>query len=238
MRSETLYMSAPLVIRKVSNKHDYRAFLEFPWQLYKDDPNWVPPLLSMRRELLDKRKNPDWLNLEGDYFAAWRGEQIVGTIAAFINHRHNESNHDHIGWFGAFEVFDDEQAALALLNIASDWVQERGYASIVGPETFTAHGDCGVLIDGFARPVLLMPYNYPYYHGFVECAGFVKREDLYSYHLSRQQAREIGLTERLQRVTKSVVRRNRITIRPIDRHRLHDEFDLFKELYNTSFDDT
>src|SRR5215467_536238 len=120
-------MSNQVIVRKVETSREYQAFVEFPWQLYGNDANWVPPLLSMRRDLLDKRKNPEWQYLQGDYFAAWRGEQLVGTIAAFVNHRHNECNHDHIGWFGAFEVLEDEEAALALLNTAVDWVQSRGY---------------------------------------------------------------------------------------------------------------
>ncbi len=227
-----------LTIRKVESVQDFRAYAEFPWQVYKDDPNWVPPLLSMRYDLLDKQKNPEWNYLQGDYFAAWRGDQIVGTIAAFINQRHNESNHDHIGWFGAFDVYDDEEAALALLNTAADWVQSRGYDAIAGPQTFTTHGDCGILVDGFMRPVLLMPYNHPYYQRMVECAGFQKLEDLYSFHLSRQQAQQIGLLPRLQRVTNSVMKRNHIRVRPIDRRHLRDEFRLFKDLYNGSFDDT
>lgn len=231
-------MWTPLTIRKVETPQDFRAFCEFPWQLYKTDPNWVPPLLSMRYGLLDKTKNPEWSYMEGDYFAAWRGDQIVGTIAAFINHRHNEANHEHVGWFGAFDVYDDAEAALALLHTATDWVQARGYDAIIGPQTFSAHGDCGVLVDGFIRPVLLMPYNYPYYQKLVECAGFQKKEDLYSFHLSRDQAAQMGLNERLQRITRSVMKRNHITIRPIDRHHLRDEFALFKELYNTAWHDT
>jgi GNAT superfamily N-acetyltransferase len=231
-------MSTPLTVRKVESAQDFRAFFEFPWGLYKNDPNWVPPLLSMRRDLLDKTKNADWKYLEGDYFAAWRGDQIIGTIAAFINHRHNEANEEHIGWFGAFDVYDDQEAARELLNTATDWVQTRGYDAILGPQTFTTSGDCGVLVDGFVRPVLLMPYNYPYYQRMVESAGFQKKEDLLSFHLSRDRAKQVGLVERLQRISRSVMKRNQISIRPIDRRHLRDEFVLFKELYNTTFSDT
>lgn len=106
-------MASTVSIRKVDNAADFKAFFEFPWTLYKGDPNWVPTLLSMRRELLDKQKNAAWDYMEGDYFAAWRGDKIVGTIAAFINHRHNEFHEEHIGWFGAFEVYDDAEAARA-----------------------------------------------------------------------------------------------------------------------------
>jgi GNAT superfamily N-acetyltransferase len=231
-------MSAPLTIRKVENACDFRAFFEFPWQLYKNDPNWVPPLKSMRRGLLDKASNPDWKYLEGEYFAAWRGNQMVGTIAAFINHRHNQTNHEHIGWFGAFEVYEDPDAALALLNTATDWVERRGYDAIVGPETFSAHGECGVLVDGFERPVLLMPYNYPYYRRLVENAGFQKKEDLFSFRLGKSQALQIGLDKHLRERIEAMTGRHQIIVRPIDRRHLRDEFELFKELYQSTFSDT
>ncbi|MAS32630.1 MAG: hypothetical protein CL610_01405 [Anaerolineaceae bacterium] len=229
-------MSNPVTVRKVDNAQDFRAFFEFPWRVYHNDPNWVPPLLSMRRELLDKSKNPAWEYMEGDYFAAWRGDQIVGTIVAFINHRHNEFHQEHIGWFGAFEVYDDQEAATALLRTAAEWVRERGYDAIRGPQTFTTHEDCGLLVDGFMRPVLLMPYNHPYYQSLVENAGFTKVEDLYSFHMSREKSGELELDGRLRRITESAMRRYKITIRQIDRKRLKEEFELFKELYNTAWD--
>ena len=225
-----------VTVRKVENASDFKAFFEFPWQLYKDDPNWVPPLLSMRRELLDKQKNPAWEYMEGDYFAAWHGSEIVGTIAAFINHRHNQYHQEYTGWFGAFEIIDDQAVAAALLDTAAEWVKSRGYDGIRGPQTFTTHEDCGLLVDGFTRPVLLMPYNYPYYQRLVEGAGYEKAMDLYSYHMSRDVSGDSGLTQRLRRVTESVMKRNKITIRPIDRKRLKEEFELFKELYNTAWD--
>lgn len=229
-------MAEQVVVRKVESPGDFRAFFEFPWQVYRDDPNWVPPLLSMRRDLLDKHKNPAWEYMEGDYFAAWRGDQIVGTIAALINHRHNEFHHEHIGWFGAFEVYDDQDAAAALLNTAAEWVRARGYDAIRGPQTFTTHEDCGILVDGFVRPVLLMPYNHPYYQRLVENAGFVKAMDLYSFTIDRYRSKESGLDARLRRIMESSKKRYKISIRPIDRRNLKQEFVLFKELYNTAWD--
>lgn len=231
-------MQNTLTIRKVESDSDLRAFIEFPWKLYKGEPNWIPPLLSMRRATFDKAKNSDWKYMDGEYFAAWRGDQMVGTIAPYINHRHNKTANEHIGWFGAFDVCDDHEAAHALLNTAAEWVQARGYDAIVGPETFSAKGDCGVLVDGFTRPVLLMPYNYPYYERLVLGAGFHKKEDLYSFHLSAQQARESGLQDRLQQVISAVSEPHQITVRPIDRHRLHEEFELFKAIYVAAWRDT
>ncbi len=229
-------MSQTVTVRKVENAADFKAFFEFPWTIYKNDPNWVPPLLSMRRDQLDKKKNPSWEYMEGDYFAAWRGDKIVGTIAAYINHRNNEYHNEHIGWFGAFEVFDDQEAATALLNTATEWVKAKGYDAIRGPQTFTTHEDVGVLVDGFTRPVLLMPYNLPYYRTLIEGAGFVKSMDVFSFHLSRQGAAEHATGERLERLTKAVMKRNKITVRQIDSKHLKEEFNLFKDLYNAAWD--
>src|SRR5512145_355428 len=151
----------PVEVRPVKTPSEFKAFFEFPWTLYKDDPNWVPPLLSMRHDLLDKHKNPAWDEyMEGEYFAAWRGDKIVGTIVAFVNHRHNQFHQEHVGWFGMFETYDDQEVATALLDTATEWVKARGYDAILGPQTFTTHEDVGILVDGFTRPVLLMPYNY------------------------------------------------------------------------------
>jgi hypothetical protein len=223
-------------VRKVENAEDFQAFFNFPWTLYKNDPNWVPPLLSMRRDLLDKKKNPSWEYMEGDYFAAWRGKEIVGTITALVNHRHNEFHEENVGWFGTFDVFDDQEAASALLNTATDWVKTRKYDAIRGPQSFTTHEETGLLVDGFNRPVLLMPYNPPYYQKLVEGAGFVKAMDIYSFHLSRQGAIEHATADRLERLTKAVMKRNKITVRPIDSKKLKAEFQLFKDIYNAAWD--
>lgn len=225
-----------LQIRKVETQADFKPFFEFPWTLYKDDPNWTPPLLSMRREQYDKNKNPAWEYLDGEFFTASRDGKIVGTIAAYINQRHNEYNNEHVGWFGAFEVYDDAEAATMLLNTAAEWIQGRGYSVIRGPQTFTTHEETGLLVDGFTRPILLMPYNKPYYEKLVLGAGFKPVMDTYSFHLSREQVNQNGLLERLERITKAIMKRNHVTIRPIDAKNLKTEFELFKELYNLAWE--
>jgi hypothetical protein len=222
-------------VRKVETRADFQAFFEFPWTLYKDDPNWVAPLLSMRREQLDQNKNPSWEYMEGDYFAAWRGNHIVGTIAAYINRRHFEFHKESVGWFGAFEVYDDPEAATALLDTAAEWVKARGYSVLRGPQTFTTHEEVGMLVDGFTQPVLLMPYNPSYYPRLVEGAGFHKAMDMYSFHLSREGAIEHATGERLARLTQAVMKRNKITVRQIDPKHLQEEFVLFKDIYNTAW---
>ncbi|MFN8527717.1 MAG: N-acetyltransferase [Anaerolineae bacterium] len=223
-------------IRKVETPADFKPFFEFPWTLYKDDPNWVPPLLSMRHEMFDRKKGPAWEYLEGDYFTAWRGNRIVGTIAAYINHRHNEFHNEQVGWFGAFECFDDPVAATALLNTAIQWVKDMGYPIIRGPQTFTTHEDTGLLVEGFTPPVLLYPYNPQYYATLIEGAGFAKSMDMFSFNYERDEVLANNLLERLGRITQGVMRRNKVTIRPFDNKKRRDEFKLIKELYNAGWD--
>jgi hypothetical protein len=224
-----------ITIRKVETSADFKSFFEFPWRLYKDDPNWTPPLLSMRREQMDKNKGPAWEYLEGDFFTAWRNGRIAGTIASYVNHRHNQFHNDNIGWFGAFEVFDDSEAALALLNAAVEWSKQRGYTAIRGPQTFTTHDETGLLVDGFERPVLLMPYNPRYYESHILAAGLTPVMDTYCFDLGRKDVEESGLFERLERLTNSIMKRNRIRVRQVQRRTLKSDFQLFKELYNAAW---
>ncbi len=226
----------PINIRRVETKADFKAFFEFPWTVYKNDPNWVPPLLSMRHEVFDKEKGAAWEYLEGDFFTAWRGDKIIGTIAAYINHRHNEFHQEQVGWFGAFECYDDHEVAAALLDTAVTWVKDKGYSAIRGPQTFTTHEDVGALVEGFSRPILLMPYNPSYYPRLFEAAGFVKVMDMMSFTYDRETVLSSNALERLDKVTTRMMQRNKITVRRFDIKRKSEEFALLKELYNAGWE--
>ncbi|MEZ4643035.1 MAG: hypothetical protein R3E31_09950 [Chloroflexota bacterium] len=105
-------------IEPVVTPAQLQQFIRFPWQVYAHDPYWVPQLYHERLDFLDKRRNPFFAHTEAAYFIAWRGETAVGTIAALINHRHNEFHDENIAHFGLFEVLQNENHAVALLNAA------------------------------------------------------------------------------------------------------------------------
>ena len=171
-----------VTVTSVSGRRDLDAFIKLPFRLYRDDPNWVPPLISERVEFLDKERHPFYEHADVKLFMARRNGKPVGTIAATINHRHNEVHEEQVGFFGYFEVLQDREAAEALLETACDWVREQGMTAIRGPETFSQNEEAGLLVDGWnGPPVIMMTYNPPYYVDFIEGAGFYKAMDLLAY---------------------------------------------------------
>lgn len=222
-------------VRPIHNSDEFQAFFEFPWRIYADDAHWVPPLLSMRRDLLDQAKNPAWQYLQGEYFGAWRDDELVGTIAAYINPRHNDHWDEQIGWFGAFETIHDAAVAQALLDTASDWVRERGMIAIRGPQTFTTHEETGLLVRDFRSPVVMMPYNHEYYAALIEGAGFVKHTDLISVYATAKLMDDAGARERMRRVAQRAAKRGKIRLRKLDSKRQKEEFRTLRDIYNAAW---
>ena len=231
-------VTAPLTIRKVDSKADFKTLITFPWQVYQGDPYWVPPLLSMLREHYDKQNSPAWEYLTGDFFIAWRGDQPVGTIAAFINQRHNDYWDENMGFFGAFEVFDDQEAANALLHTATEVVQGHGCTALRGPFTFSTNGECGILTDGFDDPpVIMYTYTQPYYQRLLENApGFETAMELYAYHITFQNAMKAEKLAKVFRITERNNQRRGITVRAADPKNMASEFELVKKIYNNAWD--
>ncbi len=225
-----------LEIRPLANRREFEDFFCFPWRHYADDANWAPPLLSMRRQLLDKSKHPAWKYMEGEYFAAWRYGRMVGTVAAFINHEHNRYHDENVGFFGLFESIDDSAVATGLLNAAADWVQARGASAIRGPANFTTNEECGLLVDNFSQPVIMMPYNPPYYPDLVEGAGFEKVMDAHCIYQDRATIEASNSLERLERLVKRAAERSGILVRSMNAKDKKAEFDRFREIYNAAWE--
>jgi hypothetical protein len=232
-------MVGPLSVRPVETKDDFNAFLHFPWTLYRDDPYWVPPLVSMQRDRLDQRDNPAWEYMDGQYFIARRGDRPVGTIAALINHRHNAHHGERIGFFGHFEVYDDQAAADALLDRAAGYVRAQGYEAVRGPATFSTNDLCGILVNDFEGvPPILTPYNYPYYDRLLANApGYEPVMDLYNYRFTLQDFHASKTLEQALRITRRNNQRRVITVRTLDARRMRADLTMLKEIYNTAWTD-
>ncbi|OYV88148.1 MAG: hypothetical protein B7Z63_01150, partial [Ignavibacteriae bacterium 37-53-5] len=125
------------------------SFIKLPWKIYKDDPYWVPPLLMDRKKLLDTKKNPFYLHSEMEMFLAKRDGEIVGRIAAIINHNHNKFQEEEIGFFGFFESVNDQAVANALFDASKDWIKKKGFSSMRGPMNPSTNDEVGLLVEGF-----------------------------------------------------------------------------------------
>lgn len=227
-----------LEIERVKTKAQLKEFIKMPWKVYEDDPNWVPWLYFQRLEFFDKSKNPFFEHAEADYFIARRDGKVVGTICAILNHRYNEFQEENTAHFGIFELLEDAEAAEALLETACDWACERGVDKIHGPANFSAHDEYGLLIEGFdSPPVILMPYNPPYYADFIEAAGFAKVMDLYAWNGNAvETAKPDSLPDKLVRVVDKVKKRYGLTLRNVNMKDWDNEVMRIKKIYNSAWE--
>ncbi len=139
-------------VHPVSSRRQLNTFIKLPWRLYRDEPNWVAPLLMELKKRLDQHKNPFFEHAEAQYFLAYRDGQAVGRVSAHIDRNFNDFQQNEWGLFGWFECEDDPEAARALLDAAEGWLRERGRDRMVGPMDFTTNDEIGVLIAGSSRP--------------------------------------------------------------------------------------
>lgn len=220
-------------VRALATPAERKKFIKLQWRFYRDDPNWVPPLLFDRRKLLDPKKNPFFRHGDMQLFIAERDGVPAGRIAAITNRNHNEVHEDTVGFFGFFECIDDRAVAHALFDAAGVWLKEHGMTAMRGPLNPSINDEVGLLVDGFGEPArLLMPYNPFYYIPLIESYGFVKEMDLYAYALFDESV----LNPKLERGQQLVRERYRLTIRALDLKRLPEEIARVREIYNAAWE--
>ena len=226
-----------LAIQRVTGRRDLRAFVHFPWQVYRGDPNWVPPLLSERFRTLDAARNPFFQHADVALFLARQGRQAVGTVAVFIDHWLSEHLQEPVGGFGFFEVLEDATVAGRLLDAAVGWLRDRGARVVRGPMDFNNNDHAGVLISGAdCPPVMLEAHTPPYYARFLEQYGMEKYQDLYAYRAFRHQigGKLENLPPELGRVAEAAHRRSGATVRRIRMEDWDREVGIVHRLYNAT----
>lgn len=230
-------MAADIEIRQVTTRGERVAFVKFPWRVYKSDPNWVPPLISDQLENLDPIKNKFFTQAEAVLFTAQRSGEVVGTIAAFVDHRLIENTGEQVGGFGFFEVINDFEVAKVLLDAACEWQRRRGMPLMRGPTNFTENDNPGVLIEGAdCPPVMLEAHTPPYYKDFLEQYGFEKDHDLYAWRAFRSQIGEElkNIPPDLARVAEMARKAAKVTIRKIRMDQWEEEIDIALTLFNAT----
>ncbi len=202
-----------LNIEKVDtrNKAQVRRFIQLPFRLYKDHPQWVPPLLIDSETQLNRNKHPFYEHSEADFYLAVRDGRDVGRICALQNKRYNQYHGRKVANFYFFDCEDDQEAANKLFECAFDWAHERGLDTMIGPKGFSVLDGYGLLQDGYQYRQLMnmMNYNYPYYLKLVENLGFEKEVDFVSCFI---QADDFHLDERIHRIAERVQKRGNLQV--------------------------
>jgi len=222
-------------VRQVEGRRGVAEFVDVPWRLL--DPRntpWIPPLRAMVRDALDRRGNPFYEEADRALFVARRGGRAMGRVAAIENRWHNRHHGDRTGFCGFFDCADDAEAAGALLRAAEGWLLERGLASSRGPISPSMNHESGLLVDGFEHaPMIMTPWNPPYYAALIEAAGYAKVQDLLGYWIPAGDPNAVP--ERLSRLAERTRRRTGVTFRTLDVGILEREARKVLELYNDAW---
>jgi len=226
---------ASVEVAPVSGRRDMRAFQRLPWSIYRDDPQWVPLLLSEVSKVLDRRRHPFHAHADVEYYLARRGGRVVGRIAGIVNHRFNDFHQARIGNFGFFECVNDVAVARALLAASESWSRAHGMETLQGPFNFSTNDELvspGVLLEGFqSSPVLMMAHTPPYYRDLLEACGFEKARDLLSYWVEGDAP-----PERLLRGIDRLKVRERVVLRPLNLKDLSADIERIKEIYHSAWE--
>ncbi|MBL8935609.1 MAG: N-acetyltransferase [Archangium sp.] len=225
--------TAPVTVTPVTTTSEKRAFILFQYELYRNEPNFVPPLLMERELVLDPKKNPWFQFGTMQLFLARREGKVVGRIAAIDDPRYNEFHGTRVGWFGFFECLDDVEVAKALYAAAEAWVKARGLAEILGPASPSSNSEWGFLLEGFELPpAILMPWTPKHYLTLTEAAGYTKAKDLYAWRIDLAGE----LPPKVARVAEKVKQREGITMRSADLKQWDREVRIIKDIYNSAFE--
>ena len=219
-------------VEEVTTQQALSAFIRFPWDIYKNDRYWVPPLIKDQRSKFSP-SHPFHSHAEMILFLAKKNGQVIGRIAGIIDRHYVEFHQEKLGYFGFFESIRDPEVADILLSKVRDWLKNRGMEKMAGPMNPSTNEECALLIEGFdSSPVLMMTYNPPYYASLLEGWGLKKAMDLYAYFLPETSFAR----ERLFRITERIMKREpRLHLRPINLRRFDAELSIVKEIYNDAW---
>ena len=220
-----------LTIRAVTTSRDRAAFVDFAWEVYRDDPAWVPPLKSEVHALLDPGKNPWFGHGHAALFLAERNNRVVGRISAQIDDLVQIHMEPNLGQWGLFEALDGDVAA-ALIAHAEQWLRDEGMTKALGPISISIWDEPGLLIDGFDQPpMVMMGHHRPAYRAWIEAAGYSKAKDLYTYELDIR----MDMVPLIDRLIKAGEKNPRIRIREVDKSKFDAEAAIILNLLNDAW---
>jgi GNAT superfamily N-acetyltransferase len=227
-----------VAVRPVESRRDLNRFIEVPYTLRRDDPQWVPPLRFERRQFLSRKKNPYFRHAEVALFLAERDGHPVGRISATVDERWDAYQGGADGLFGFLDFENDPEVVDALFATAEAWLRERGRERMLGPMDFTTNDECGLLIEGYDEPsMILEPWHPPYYRDLVEAHGMTKAMDLLMWALWFGQLKEGTSLHPLIHAAAEKSREEGVVLRSMRRSDLEAEIGRFMEVYNEAWGD-
>jgi hypothetical protein len=222
--------SATIEVREVRSSSDLKTFISVPWSIYRDDPNWVPPLKIERKSALSP-KNPFFLHARWKAWIAYLDGRAVGRISAQIDELYLERHDAHTGFFGLLEASEDPAVFAALFGAAESWLKDQGMRTVLGPFSLGINQEIGCLVEGFdSPPYLMMGHARPYYGDAIETQGFEKAEDVLAYVLSEDM---FALPENIQRLLKRLS--GKMKIRQVDRKNIASELEILRDIFNDAW---
>jgi hypothetical protein len=230
--------NAPLSIRPIDSKSDRKTFVDLPFRLYKDDPNWVPPLKGEALGLITPEKNGWFSHAKAQLFLAERGGKVVGRISAHIDTLGLTMNPAKgfgpgCGQFGLLDA-EDGTTAQALINAAEGWLRGQGMNRVLGPISMSIWEEPGLLIAGFDHPpTIMMGHAKPEYQGWIEAAGYHKVKELLTYELDITKP----FPPLLQRIIASGEKNPRIVVRQVDKTKFEEEAAIILHILNDAWSD-
>jgi len=223
-------------ITPVTSKKQLSTFIDFPHDLYANDPNYVPELYLAQRDILTPGKHPFYEHSSLQCFLAIdETNKVKGRIAAILNNNHNAFNLVNDGFFGFFDCVNEEAIANSLFAEAELWLKAKNLSTMIGPANPSTNETVGLLIDGFNEPpVAMMTYNKPYYITLIEKYGFHKKVDLYAYDIRTDSVNDRAI--KLQDALLKRLEQKGINIRTINVKDFKNEVKKATEIYNSAWD--
>jgi hypothetical protein len=214
----------------LADRRQVHEFLALPFRIYRDIPQWVPPMQTDERRRLDPKRYPFFRHSNAAFFLACQNGGTLGRLAVLDSSLYNEHNNEKTAFFYLFECENDQEASSELFASGFEWARRRGLNKMLGPKGFTALDGLGLLVKGFERrPALGLPYNLPYYPALIEAQGFEKTNDILSGHLSAT----IQFPQRIHELAARIQERRGLHIaRFRNRSELRAALGYLKSLYN------
>ncbi len=227
-------------------KKGLKDFVNLPWRLYSPQEPYVPPpnMFLLGNKLLGAvglltSQHPFHEHSQVKYFLARRGKEVLGRVAACINKNYIDYHKERSGFFGFYEVINDQEISNMLLNACCEWLKKQGMELVYGPCNFSSNETWGLLIDSFDMMAFIeTPYNKPYYKNLIEEFGFTKAKDLYAQIMPVKDTLETKTRrERLDKIAEKIKEKHNVTIRPIDMKNMEADVDIVHEIHNIAWKD-